>query len=471
MKETDADVLRELKLPIDYFVDVATGLDTNNGELGNPVRSITRAVEIASTNETTPGRDSGRIFVSAGLYQPPGELFPIHIPPAFDLIGAGRVSTTIRFTGAVTVSSDAPPVTYWGGTAIVAGRRIQGLTLETTPEPPGYSCSAMRGIDCSINNTVIEDVHVLLPEPFDSDRGFNDGLRMRGINGRINQTRIERMANNRGLLLENSAVTVTNLEMREAHLAAPNQQGSNVSSSFFETFSYARLSGDVRFERNVFRGVWLGAYGSDGSSPAPVIGPGNDILGTGVQATGNAIVEDNDIRGSFTLECLGAGTPVIRGNTIRVREDSLRSHYLLWVGFPSSPLIENNRFNTFKPTTGEVAWFSRQVAPLRVESEADFGGGPQGSTGQNHFGCMVSTPARSKIDVFGGGTVHMSNNYWRNPGNFRITLDIASGTAVTAENPMRDGELCTVLPLPVRPGFDPGLEPITPEPLPEPSEE
>jgi hypothetical protein len=80
---------------VDFHVDRNTGNDGASGSATQPVRTISRATELAA--ETLGA--TGSIYVAPGEYDLSiGELFPILVPPRFSLEGTSRTDRpVIRF--------------------------------------------------------------------------------------------------------------------------------------------------------------------------------------------------------------------------------------------------------------------------------------------------------------------------------------------------------------------------------------
>jgi len=112
-----------------FYVNATTGLDTNDGAVGTPVKTITRGLAFAGgagTACTAPCT----VNVAAGTYSV-GETFPIKMANNVTLTGAGSATTTISGNGSYTPTGYTssygttlvfPPAV----TATVSGFKVSG---------------------------------------------------------------------------------------------------------------------------------------------------------------------------------------------------------------------------------------------------------------------------------------------------------------------------------------------------------
>jgi hypothetical protein len=354
--------------------------------------------------------------------------------------------TTILFTGETRESPlpDGTAITYWGGTAVVAGRSIRALSLQASPEPPGYSCGGMLGIECLNDDTTIEDVRVFISEadtrpsgrPW-AEGGFWYELIAEGIEITIRRCRFERGDWNGAVLLSCSGL-VDRIESDDAIFKARGSTGLSVQGSTFGSNCDLRLSGDVVFARNQVESV-IYATGPQLAGGPPVRGPHlhdnqlQNAFGLALGVTGTVVVEDNLIEGYYGFDCGGNGAAVIRRNEIRPTDSTM---YLMRLGSPASPIIEANEFwNTTR--AGRLVYRMASNAIL-IETAADFGGGR--SRGGNHFSPIYHVSHAGppiKADA-PGLTVLMSDNFWRDPESFRWQIEISEGTTVITDRPRAD---------------------------------
>lgn len=100
--------------PTSYYVNVASGSDTNNGANSTPFKTIKRALQAAVSGDT--------VNVAGGTYRlGTGETFPIVLPPGVKLRGSGASATIIDAAG-----SNERVVHLDAGTA---GTELSGFTI------------------------------------------------------------------------------------------------------------------------------------------------------------------------------------------------------------------------------------------------------------------------------------------------------------------------------------------------------
>ncbi len=416
----------------DFHVDVGTGDDSNVGTAVSPVRTITQAINLAAASPDT----TGTIFVAAGTYEPPNESFPLLVRPGYALQGAGRDRTLIRFTGeARTISGTT--TTYWGGTAIQVGSAVRDLTLRAHPVPPGYECSGMIGIVAIEDGAVIEHADVLgpqLPEEYPGGHGVPYGEEQRTFLVSV--------------LIEGADVTYRNSVVRHGGPVGVVRGGASLLEGLRLEAQHGPLflASDARVQHCLFLFRSLGfAAGTAGPGVSingghPTIGPGNRFgmsSHPNIDCYGGAVVaivanifasyhrsdmfqanDGIDIRDGASAQVIGN---FLGGGSIHVQSDAA----------PYS-LFDDNVF------------YSR----IRVEVPTDFGSGPAGSHGGNHFGPLgenrLDWPASLAAEgicldarIPGGGDVHAADNFWSHGRPNDQTMP-AAGTRVIATRPRID---------------------------------
>lgn len=122
-------------LAADWYVDVASGLDSYPGTPGAPFKSVTRGLTVASAGDT--------VHVAAGSYAETtsAEVFPLMMKSGVVLQGAGPDIVTLEGNGAQAVIE---------GTAVDANARVDGFTI--TGGSPGLDFSNSQA---TVSNNVI----------------------------------------------------------------------------------------------------------------------------------------------------------------------------------------------------------------------------------------------------------------------------------------------------------------------------
>lgn len=151
----------------DVYVDAARGDDAASGEKEAPLRTISRALEVAGKL-----KEPAAIYVAAGTYDAAhGERFPLVIR-GLSVHGAGADRVRIQGSGAYDSETGSVPGTYF--VTVVAGdaalpTSISGVTLNgdaAAPAPQYIGVFCDRGdapaTETSVATTLIEDA-VLLP--------------------------------------------------------------------------------------------------------------------------------------------------------------------------------------------------------------------------------------------------------------------------------------------------------------------
>lgn len=390
----------------DFFVDVARGDDGNAGSAASPVRSIARAIDLSVVSPD----ETGTIFVAAGTYEPPNENFPLLMRPGYALQGAGRESTLIRFTGEVrTTTADPsripPSVTYWGGEALHAGRAVRDISLRASPVPPGYSCSGMIGITALVDDAVIEDVDILspqLPEEFPGDR-------------------LPRDVTLEGGFLVAVHIVGADVTYRHSRVTLSRVGATSGGSSLLEDIRLEGTQLYIESDARVQNCVWtmsslvVGTYDPPRCTVyggSPTLGPGNFFI-----CSSGALI---DCRSGAMPRIDGNTLAAYYGNGIVIRDGAWASVTGNFIGlFYGQRIVDVQRdaapYSVFEDNTffGGFHWDA-----IVVEAETDFGGGPGGSRGGNHFGPVSSSRAPwshpgLRLDIPEGGDVHAANNFWQ----------------------------------------------------------
>src|SRR3990170_3144949 len=400
----------------DFYVDAESGDNSNDGRSrSEPVRSITRAIELASDPRLRMG---GTIHVQPGTYGPEtDEMFPLLVPPSFYLRGADRDRTIIRFTGEMR-TADGMTLTYLMGEAIHAGRGVSNLTLEADPSPTlsSDSCNFMDGINVINGGTRIEDVTVRAGDAIPPEyHGFATGIYVKGVeNATISNVRVERC----GLGITTYRVGVPSVEGGEFIDnnvgVTVGSGGTRVQGAHFQrglTGAHIDTTSTANILNNIFSGQEHGIIIGNPWLSGPIPGPGptvqlnsiNDVYyGIICEGEGEALVEDNTIE-DFTVGVLirRNAAPLLRRNLVLRPSGITVNFHFLKIIEGARPALEENEF---RDDGGGGLW-----TWSRIESVCDLGGGGR-SRGGNHFGRMEGLIDFSLPE---GGEIFAMHNYWR----------------------------------------------------------
>lgn len=400
-----------------FYVDAGAGDDTNPGTAAEPVASIGRAIELAAASTDS----TGSIRVAEGVYRGAPERFPLLMPPGYELVGAGKDRTVIEFTGMTRTTTGPDPVSYWGGTALVAGSAVRDLTLRANPIPEMVtSCYGTLGIQAAVDGCVIEDVDVLAPELPEEhtgllavgewlERGFTTSVVILGADVVYRRSRVSHTSAVRAL--RGGAPELSDLVLEQSQMV---------------------MSNDGRVQRC----RWLDASVAGGASV--IRAGGSLILGGGSPHIG----PDNFIGrpDTPTLACTGGATPTIEDNVlatmyggpaIEVRGGAaprfLNNVVIAkWITSVVRIAVDASAGTMFE---GNVFYGSEYHAAdmIEVRAAADFGGGAAGSGGGNHLGAMDGSHD-FVWDVI-GDTVHARDNYWLR-GDPGLQSEVSAGTTL-----------------------------------------
>ena len=383
----------------DYYVNPTTGNDGNPGTSTSPVRTITRATELAAEVD----RATGTIFLDPGTYSAL-EVFPIEVPPLFGLEGRGRTPNDCRieFTGGVSDS-----------VAIQAGVSVRNLTVVAAP-PPGtpLACSRSIGISIRVDGCELENVGIKLNES-EPDDGltFGTGIRIEGADITASQVHVERT----DLVASDSDSLITNCSAINGIINAVSEGATRIENcSLLNSRIGASYTTNAVIEGNTLTGGGMGAGGA-GAGFSTEVRPTfrNNIVrnaiyeGLSFSGPGNALVEMNTISAKRrTVSILNGASPFMRNNTFELLnldgDYRFTEEHLLWVtgarGSPG-PGFEGNIF-----ILGHGVF---PLKPMWIESAADFGGGIR-SLGMNYF----RLPTGFFINFDHPGLIYARDNFW-----------------------------------------------------------
>lgn len=385
----------------DYYVDRATGRDSNPGTLSSPVATITRATELAAEDD----RATGIIYIEPGVYTT-GEDFPILIPPTFGLEGRGSApdDCRIEFTGVVMDTS-------YKGVAVQAGAFIKNISIQAVPPASApISCNYSIGLMVKVDGCRVENFNVKLSETAPTDAvGFGTGVAIDGVDATATQVHVQ---DTMFLALDTDA-GITDCEVTNGCLAAANRGRMTIEQCRLRNAAICVGTGtEARVERNALNPGWFLVNGqrSPRGGPGPTI-RGNWALGgkRGMSCVGegNSTIEMNVVQASdWALSVSLGASPFFRGNGFELYNltasfAEFRGRYVLRVGPGCDPAFESNRLNRISRAVG----LYHQM--FRVAGPADFGGGPRGSAGANTFGIGIATP-----DFTYPGDIYARNNFW-----------------------------------------------------------
>ena len=405
----------------DFFVDVATGDDGNAGSAASPVRSIARAIVLSATSLD----ETGTIHVAEGTYEPPNENFPLLMQPGYSLQGAGKDRTLIRFTGEARplIPPEAEMTHYWGGTALYAGRAVRDLSLRANPVPTEeYSCAGMLGIMALNDDTVIENVDILspqLPEEFPGERLPRDVMVEPGFLVAVDIVAAD-------VTYRNSRVTLSRV--------GATSGGSSLLEDIRLEGTGLYIESDARVQNCVFSmspllvGIYdpprCNVYGG-----SPTIGPGNYF-----NCSSGALI---DCRRGATPSIDGNTLAAYYGNGIVIRDGAWASVTGNFIGLHFGQRLVDVQASAAPNSVFENNTFYGGGSPwdaIYVHAATDFGGGPGGSRGGNHFGPVTysGNPERwlgLLFDIPDRGVVYATNNFWRDG---RPENQIVSGATTSA---------------------------------------
>jgi hypothetical protein len=277
-------------------------------------------------------------------------------------------------------------------------------------------------IDVQENDTLVDNVTVRATD----DRGaFGKGVWVRPSARGASVTRL-RATHGSGIWASTGRVA----SCSETGVAIGGD-GIVESCNLLGVWAWAASRAVIRRNEVQGRVTIFGALDAPPAEPGPVLADNRILSGLsyedmyasqdGRNGYGSGLIENNRILGGLQVRLTG-GSPVIRGNTIRADTDqSLPDCYVLYLRGGVTPLFERNTF-------GSLGLSHRGLPAGFVDADADFGGGPQGSVGQNHFGPVVGG---IEFDCSRRTTIHAATNYWRGG----IIQDYYAGCRPVSEGP------------------------------------
>jgi hypothetical protein len=396
----------------DFYVDGTAGNDGAPGTSAQPVRTITRATELAAES---PDR-AGTIHVSEGTYDlSRGENFPILVRPGYVLAGsASSTPPVIRF-GARARDAGGTIVSFWGSVMMVAGAGIRRVVIEADPQEAAPPCNGISAVATVEDGVVFEDVAFRSRDP-DTD-GFSSAIFGLGNRGTITDVRFDPGGGN--LYWNGGGCSVTRSAFVGPWAFAQFGPGEHdiINNRFTDVALSIGSDTDARVSRNEFTGVRGGAA---------IRVDGGRLRGSSPEGP---LIEDNRVRDcEYGIDCERPGTARFRGNVIEefltcgvfVRHGATplfeRGNVIRQAASPFARLLRttNGAFPAFEETTFDgalqvpTAGHLGVLASIILESQADLGGGGR-SRGDNSFG-RVFTPAHAEIP--GGGVITAHNNLW-----------------------------------------------------------
>ena len=401
----------------DFYVGGTAGDDGAPGTSARPLRTITRATELAAES---PDR-VGTIHIASGTYDlSHGENFPILVPPGYMLAGmATSAAPVIRFHVQARDAGGAI-VPFWGSEMMIAGAGLRRVVIEADPIGEAPPCSGICAVRTVEDGVVFEDVTFRsraadLAEP--GPDSFSTSIFGLGNRGTITNARFEPGGGN--LHWTGGACRVERSTFVGPWAFASFGPGEHeITESHFTRVSVTIGSDTAaRVVDNEFAGVRGGAA---------IRVAGDRLRGS---SPGGPVIKANRIRDcEYGIACDGPGTARFRGNvveefltggvTIRrgatpvfesrnvIKRAASPFAWLLKTGMDAFPAFEDTVFDgaLAVPTSGERG----VLVSILLQSQADLGGGGR-SRGDNSFG-RVFTPGVAEIP--GGGVITAHNNLW-----------------------------------------------------------
>jgi hypothetical protein len=399
----------------EFYVDGAAGDDLAPGTSARPLRTITRATELAAAS---PDR-SGTIHVAAGTYEVwRGENFPILVPPGYLLAGmASSPPPVIRFHVRARDAGGAI-VPFEGAVMMVAGAGLRRVVIEADPipDPMSLPCRGFSAVSTVEDGVVFEDVTFRSRAADVGMDSFTASIMGLGNRGTITDARFEPGGGN--LYWIGGACRVERSTFVGPWAFASFGPGEHeiTNNRFTRVGVEIGSDTDAHVSRNEFVGLRGGAaikvdgVRQRGASPTGPLIEDNRILDcqSGIYCEGPGTAR---FRGNVVEEFLGLGidvshgaTPVFeRRNVIRRAADWRAVLVRTGTGFP---VFEETTFDgTLASPTDENRGV---ILSFQLGGPADFGGGGR-SRGNNSFG-RVFTPGIARIP--GGGVITAHNNLW-----------------------------------------------------------
>ena len=409
----------------DYYVNPTTGNDGNPGTSSSPVRTITRATELAAIVD----RATGTIFIDPGTYSS-REDFPILVPPAFGLQGRGSTPNDCRieFTGGVSDS-----------VAVQGGASVRNLTVVAAP-PAGAprSCNFSIGLLITVDGCELENIGNKLHESEPEDGvGFGIGIWIKGADARASHLEIERST----LYVSDSDSVITECRATSGSITVGGEGAMRVENC---SLTNSRLAVYTSTSA-VVEGNWLNGEGISvlGNGLASAVGPiiRSNIVRNGLydalvcRLPGTALVERNTISAKRrTVSILEGGSPFLRNNDFKLLnpdgDTRFTEEHVLWVApgrtIGPGPCFEGNLF-----TIGPGLY---PLRPMWVNGPADFGGGIGRSIDMNFF----RLPPGLFIDFDHPGQAYARDNFWNYlPPQYRDGPDTTVDTEGARLDPAR----------------------------------
>jgi len=306
----------------------------------------------------------------------------------------------------------------------VAGRAVRDLSIRANPVPPGYQCYGIRGINMLIDGSVVDNVDILAPE-LPEERALVGDVLERGFSLAV-------LIDGDGSILSNSRIS----HQSSVSSRAGNHRIEHVRLEFstMAIGSDAQVS-DCDF---VFALVNQGvAY----AAPLVAVYGGNPTLARNYFGMGGRPIVDclGGSRVTIVDNFFGAG-----GKNIFVRDGASAHVARNFIGSASTPILQV--FDDAAPTTifEENTFYGPAYGHiLEINGPADFGGGPAGSRGQNHFGTLVLGGPyllswTMEWDLSAGGEIFARNNYWKDGRLPDQQINLGPTTTAHTEGAMRD---------------------------------
>lgn len=412
------------------FYASPSGNDSNSGTAASPFRSITRATAAAVTSG-----GSGILHAADGSYDyGSGERFPITVPPGYTLQGQSRGGTTVEFR---------TPSSGRGIAAIESGNGVSHLTLRAgDPIPGGGGATCTHGIFVTTDDATIERVRILPsrslppygttfpPAPWPADVGaFYSAI----STGAARRTLIRDCVVEWHWMWIGGNVTIRSSRFLDSNIMLDS--GSVFGSTFdgsgigFRTSSlWVAINDGITIRGNTFHrsfGIEVDAVNFPVRlGPGPLIESNmfdNTWIGIGFQGTGATA----RVNGTTMTEVqrygvsVGAGTPVIRGNTF---ETSSTSPYMELVssGLLARPVFEGNVLRHPPPPPGE----RRGSFSAEIRGAADFGGGGSSSGGNDFSAAQIIYCGAPGAEIF------LRSNIWRDPADPNQQIHAYPGTII-----------------------------------------
>ena len=411
---------------VDFFVNATTGNDLNPGTaLDQAFRSITRATEVAAT---LPPDATGVIRVAEGVYGAPEERFTLIIPPGFDLEGAGRDLTIIRFTGRTRTIAGVGTAA-WDGAALMAGNGVRNLTIEADVVPGGFSCIGIDAILLNRPGLELENVTIRARDPDRRNRFRSSTFGSFAMRA----TRV--FCQNTGHLGGGNPSLIRSCTFENSSTGV-GDGGEVVNCTFRGACSIATLAGSsavIRDNDLLGPATWIQISSNPDDMFPPGPGPGprveeneisvDSLYGIRCVGPGTAQIARNRIvvNQSYTVGvlCENGATPTFTSNYIE--SHVVRGSAMLSVRTNAEPLFQGNTF-VLEPRGSD--W--RAYRPISIESGADFGGGARGSLGGNDFSRYILVRIYAALP--GGGTVFAQNCLWDHPFRDTWRFETSEGT-------------------------------------------